>query len=202
MLFNFKFSPIFEHAITIFLFFRAKKIYITNSFQKKKNLFQIIHVSRVGYSLKYHLSKRYRVTDLPITSALIIAWHYFVHELHTRTVSREIVRIAWIQLPAGVYYFTIDDDFIRPFQSLRPLSGLIYTIIYFLFFYFFFLLYYHCISFFSFLISPLFSQQINRIQFPFIEFPVVHHYFQQFYLNGGSGELILNCTSRMHWITM
>lgn len=51
----------------------------------------------------------------------------------TGELFREIVRIAWIQLPAGnslAYYCTIADDFIRPFRPVHPLSSsLIYIIV-------------------------------------------------------------------------
>lgn len=73
---------------------------MTNSFprfKKKKKIFSKLYTLRLNIlvsllgckrRLKYHLSKRYRVTDLPITSVLIIAWHYFVHELHENCPAR------------------------------------------------------------------------------------------------------------------
>ena len=69
---------------------------------------------------------------------------------------------SFLQAKPLVYYFTIDDDFIRPFQSLRPLSSLIYIIIRYFFFSFFFHLVPLSSSFSLFHLSPL-GAQINLV---------------------------------------
>lgn len=148
---------------------------MTNSFPRfKKKIFSKLYTLRLNIlvsllgckrRLKYHLSKRYRVTDLPITSVLIIAWHYFVHELHENCPARlfESHEFSFLQASIISQSTMISSDIIS--ISSSSVIGLnLYNHIrcIFLFFLSFFLhITVSLFLFFSFLISFLFSEQIN-----------------------------------------
>lgn len=82
--------------------------------------------------IKYDETTESRIYRLPVC-VTHDTWYYFVFELDCSNRMNS----ASCRQNRFAYYFTIDDDFIRLLQSLRPLSSLIYIIIRYFFFFFF-----------------------------------------------------------------